>query len=45
VCALAEAHGAALVAPPEDHGYMPRAAVIRDPAGNTINLYERAGGW
>lgn len=37
--------GAEPVAEPADLGYAPRGAVVTDPAGNTVNLYERNGDW
>jgi predicted enzyme related to lactoylglutathione lyase len=37
----AKAYDGAQIRPPKDAGYVPRHAVIADPAGNRINLYQR----
>lgn len=41
----AKVSGARMISEPHDGGYMPKNAVIGDPAGNRINVYQRAGDW
>jgi DNA-binding transcriptional MerR regulator len=43
VWARASEAGANLVSPPADDPYVPRNAAFKDPAGNEIEIYERAG--
>jgi DNA-binding transcriptional MerR regulator len=43
VWARASEVGASLVSAPADDPYVPRNAMFKDPAGNEIEIYERAG--
>jgi DNA-binding transcriptional MerR regulator len=43
VWARATEVGASLVSAPADDAYVPRNAMFKDPAGNEIEIYERAG--
>jgi predicted enzyme related to lactoylglutathione lyase len=43
VWARASQVGASLVSAPADDPYVPRNAMFKDPAGNEIEIYERAG--
>jgi predicted enzyme related to lactoylglutathione lyase len=43
VWARASEAGAPLVSAPADDPYVPRNATFKDPAGNEIEIYERAG--